>query len=80
MIKMVWLAAGVAQSVVGAVLVIFLCRWRTIRTILQPMVNKGRLPEEISQTLLTKGSKKTPRTLLSQSLFALTGKNTVMAP
>jgi hypothetical protein len=36
-----WLAACIALSVVGAVLVVFLRRWRKICTILQPMGSKG---------------------------------------
>ncbi len=36
-----WLAACIALRVVGAVLVIFLRRWRTICTVLQPMGSMG---------------------------------------
>jgi hypothetical protein len=39
--------------VVGAILVVFLWRWRKICTILQPMGMEGPIPEEIYQTLLT---------------------------
>jgi hypothetical protein len=41
------LAACIAPRVVGALMVVFLRRWRKICTILQP------IPEEIHQTLLT---------------------------
>jgi hypothetical protein len=53
--KVDWLAACIALRVVGggAVMVVFLRRWRKICTILQPMGSKGCLPEEICQTLLT---------------------------
>jgi hypothetical protein len=47
-VKMDLLAAGVAQRVIGAVLVIFLSCRRTICTIIQPLGSKGRLLEEIS--------------------------------
>jgi hypothetical protein len=52
-----WLAACIALRVDGsngAVLIVFLRRWRKICTILQPMHGKqGQIPEEMSQTLLT---------------------------
>ncbi len=48
-----------AQRVVGAVVVIFLCRRRTICTILQPMGSTGRLTEEISLPCRPIRSKKT---------------------
>ncbi len=41
LIKVDWLAACIALRVVGAVLVVFLLRWRKIYTILQPMSSKG---------------------------------------
>ncbi len=42
MIKVDWLDAGIALRVVGAVLVVFLRRWRKICTILQPTGSKDR--------------------------------------
>jgi len=44
-------AASIALRVVGAVLVVFLPRWRKIYTIHRPG-KQGPIPEEISQTLL----------------------------
>ncbi len=41
LIKVDWLAACIALTVVGAVLVVFLRRWRKICTILQLMGSKG---------------------------------------
>jgi hypothetical protein len=51
-IKVDWLAACTALRVVGAVLVIFLRRWRKI--LHNPSANgkQGLIPEEISQNLL----------------------------
>ncbi len=40
--KVDWLDACIAPRVVGAVLVVFLWRWRKICTILKPMGSKGR--------------------------------------
>jgi hypothetical protein len=37
-----WLAACIALRLVGAVIVIFQRRWRTICTVLRPMGRKGR--------------------------------------
>jgi hypothetical protein len=48
------------KCVFGAVLVIFLCSWRTICTILQPMGSNRRLAEEITETLLTKKEARKP--------------------
>ncbi len=42
LIEVDWPAACIALRVVGAVLVVFLQRWRKICTILQPMGIKGR--------------------------------------
>ncbi len=42
-----WLATCIALRVVGDVFVIFLRRWHTICTVLQPMGSKGPIPEEI---------------------------------
>ncbi len=52
--KVDWLAACIALRVVGAVLVVFLRRWRKICTIL-PSANgkQGLIPEEIYETLPT---------------------------
>ncbi len=41
MIKVDWLATCIALKVGGAVLVVFLRRWRKICTILQPIGSKG---------------------------------------
>jgi hypothetical protein len=46
LIKGDWLAACIALRVVGAVLVVFLRRWRKICTILQPMGSMGRYPKK----------------------------------
>jgi hypothetical protein len=53
LIKVDWLDVCIAPRVVGAVLVVFLRRWRKICTVLQPMGMAGLIPEEIYQTLLT---------------------------
>jgi hypothetical protein len=45
-----WLAACIALRVVGAVLVVFLQRWRKICT---ANWKQGSIPEEIYQALLT---------------------------
>ncbi len=42
LIKVDWVASCIALRVVGAVLVIFLRRWFTICTVLQPMGSKDR--------------------------------------
>jgi hypothetical protein len=60
LIKEDWLDACIALRVVGAVLVVFLQRWR--KFFLQSSTNgKQRLiPEEMSQTLLTNKKQGTP--------------------
>jgi hypothetical protein len=53
LIKEDWLDACLALRVVGALLVVFLCRWRKI--LHNPPANgkQGPIHEEIYQTLLT---------------------------
>jgi hypothetical protein len=50
LIKVDWLAACIALSVVGAIFVISVRRWLTICTV---PANGKQGPEEMSQTLLT---------------------------
>ncbi len=80
--KVDWLAACIALRVVGTVFVIFLWRWRTICTVLEPMGSKGRYlkkcpkpcwPIRIRETL----TKYTPLSLLSQRKLAVTASNTL---
>ncbi len=80
------IAACIALRAVGAVFVIFLRRWRSICTVLQPMGSKGRYLEEMSQTLWT--NKKQGKldevhaaniTVVSQRILALTARNTLFA-
>jgi hypothetical protein len=63
--------------VIGAVLVVFLWRWRKICTILQPMGSKGRYLKKGPEPCRPIRSKEiwikyTPLTLLSQSKLTLT--------
>jgi hypothetical protein len=53
LIKVAWLALGIALRVDGTVLVVYLWRWRKICTILKPIRKQGPIPEEMSQTPLT---------------------------
>jgi hypothetical protein len=71
LIKGDWLDACVALRVVGAVLVVFLRRWRKIGTLLQPMGSKNRYLQKSIKPCLTIVRKEswikyTPLTLLSQ--------------
>ncbi len=71
LIKVDWLYACIALRVVGAVLVVFLRRWRKICTILlQPIGKQGPIPEDIFQICWPIRNKETwikytPLTLLS---------------
>ncbi len=83
-IKVDWIAACIALRVVGAVLIIFLRRWRTICRVLQPMGSKGRYLKKCPKPcwpIKSKGTwtKYTPLTLLSHRNFALTTRNTLSA-